>query len=260
MSASYPLRHAVVYALVIGAGKVTFRFFRHAERPLATGMGADDTDQDDPSRAETTRAAKRVHAAYDHIAKAWHASRARGTETGFKERPFVDRLVAPLAPGSRTLDVGCGGGVPITLYLIRHGCQVTGLDVSARMIELAREAVPGAHFVHGDMRTANLDDVFDAIVAWDSVFHLPRTEHRAVLRRFRAWLRPGGRLLVSLGGSSEEGFTSEMFGETFSYSGHAPAIALRLIERAGFRVEHWEIDDPASRGHMVVVAIADRTS
>src|SRR5262245_66075362 len=48
-----------------------------------------------------------------------------------------------------------------------------GLDGSARMLELARRAVPGAVFRHGDIRTAEVGGPFDAIVAWDSVFHIP---------------------------------------------------------------------------------------
>jgi cyclopropane fatty-acyl-phospholipid synthase-like methyltransferase len=202
------------------------------------------------------RRAAAVVAAYDRIAEAWHASRARDAGAGFRARPFVDGLVAPLAPRARILDVGCGGGVPIAAYLVARGLRVTGLDASSRMLELARAAVPAAEFLHGDMRTAALDDIFDALVAWDSVFHLPRDQHAAVFTRFRTWLRAGGRLLVSLGGSAEAGFTSEMFGETFFYSGHEPGTAVRLLGQAGFQVEHWQIDDPSSRGHMVVLASA----
>jgi hypothetical protein len=50
-----------------------------------------------------------------------------------------------------------------------------------------------------------------------------------------------------------------MHGETFFYSAHAPSEALRLLEGVGFRVEHWEVDDPSSRGHIAVLAVRDRT-
>lgn len=218
-------------------------------------MSPRDSECEDGVSPDTAGTAKDVPAAYDRIAEAWRASRTPEARGDFPGRRFADRLTAPLPPASRVLDVGCGCGMPIAAYLVRHGFQVTGLDASARMIALAREAVPAAHFVHGDMRTADLEEVFDGLVAWDSVFHLPRTEHGAVFARFRAWLRPGGRLLVSLGGSAEEGFTSAMFGETFYYSGHEPGTALRQLQQAGFRIEHWEIDDPASRGHMAVLAV-----
>src|SRR5262245_35224225 len=100
------------------------------------------------------RNADQVTAAYDRIAPLWRADRA-GTPESFRERRLVDRLVAPLPPGARVLDVGCGCGEPIAAYLAARGFAVSGLDGSARQIESARVAVPGAAFVHGDMRAAD---------------------------------------------------------------------------------------------------------
>jgi cyclopropane fatty-acyl-phospholipid synthase-like methyltransferase len=194
----------------------------------------------------------RVPEAYDRIAERWRADRL--ATSGLRERRFVDRLIEPLRPGARVLDVGCGCGAPIAAYLAGRGMQVTGLDGSARLLRYARELLPGATFVHGDMRTAEAGGGYDAVVAWDSVFHVPRGDHAALFGRFRSWLRPGGRLLLSLGGSGDEGFTSEMHGEAFFYSGHEPAEALGLLEAAGLAVEHWEVDDPSSRGHIAVLA------
>jgi trans-aconitate methyltransferase len=194
--------------------------------------------------------------AYDRIANAWRDARVAGAAT-FRERPWVDRLALPLPPGARIMDAGCGCGVPITSYLVGLGFEVVGLDGSARLLELARVAVPDAQFILGDMRTADPAGSFDAIVAWDSVFHLPRGEHREVFRRFRSWLRPGGHLLVSLGGSADAELRSEMHGATFFYSAHEPSEALRLLEGVGFQIEHWELDDPSSRGHIAVLARRD---
>lgn len=195
-----------------------------------------------------------VIAAYDRIAEAWRDARV-GWATSFRERPLLDRLIAPLSRDDRLLDVGCGCGAPIALYLAECGFRVTGLDGSSRMLDLARRAVPGASFVQGDMRTANPGEPFDGIVAWDSVFHVPRADHALVFRRFHSWLRPGGRLLVSLGASADEGFTSTMHGETFFYSGQEPSQALEDLGTAGFEIEHWEVDDPSSRGHVAILAV-----
>ncbi|MDP2480707.1 MAG: hypothetical protein Q8W51_13120 [Candidatus Palauibacterales bacterium] len=41
----------------------------------------------------------------------------------------------------------------------------------------------------------------------------------------------------------------------FFYSGHEPDEAVALLEAAGFRVEHREIDDLTSRGHLAVLAV-----
>jgi len=192
--------------------------------------------------------------AYDRVAVKWGRARLAGPDP-FPERGLVERLVAPLTPGGRVLDAGCGVGQPIGQYLVNRRFEVVGLDASGRMIEIARHAVPGAHFVRGDMRTAEFARSFHAIVAWDSVFHIPRDEHRAVFTRFGCWLKPGGRLLVSLGGSSSARLTSEMLGETFSYSAFEPDKAIGIIEDCGFDVESCEIDDPSSGGHIAVLAV-----
>lgn len=196
--------------------------------------------------------AGQVGPTYDLVAEAWRKARAGGT---FAERRQVERLVAPLAPGASILDVGCGSGEPIGRFLADGGFAVTGIDLSPRLIEFARRALPGGTFIEGDMRTVRLDRTFDAVVAWDSVFHLPRADHAPVYARFHAWLRPQGRLLVSLGGSGGDDFTSEMLGARFYYSGHEPEHARELLARAGFRIEHWEVDDPTALGHIAVVAV-----
>ncbi len=69
-----------------------------------------------------------------------------------RERPGWDEAVRALEdavaglPPARTLDVACGTG-----FLTRHlRGDVTGLDQSARMIEIARERLPSAAFVQAD--------------------------------------------------------------------------------------------------------------
>jgi cyclopropane fatty-acyl-phospholipid synthase-like methyltransferase len=190
--------------------------------------------------------------AYDRAAGRWEATRGEATPA---LRRLLDEFLAELPPGAAVLDVGCGSGVPVARALADAGCRVTGLDVSARLLDVARRAVPSAAFVHGDMRVAEPGGPFDGLVAWDSVFHVPRADHAALFRRFRGWLRDGGLLLLALGGSAWEG-TSDMLGETFFYSGHDLEVALRLLRDAGFVVRRAEVDDPGSRGHVAVLAIA----
>ena len=194
-----------------------------------------------------------VPAAYDRIAERWRDDRL-SSKTYFREKVFIDELVRPLRPGARILDCGCGFGRPIAEYLIGSGFDVTGLDASSRLLAFAEERLPGLKIIRGDMRTADVPGGYSAIVAWDSVFHLPRADHEPLFRRFHSWLVPSGRLLISLGGSGDEGFTSEMHGESFFYSGYEPEEALRNLERAGLRVIRWEVDDPGSRGHIAVLA------
>jgi trans-aconitate methyltransferase len=130
------------------------------------------------------------------------------------------------------------------------------------MLEIARKEVPKANFIHADMVEIALADKFAAAVAWDSVFHVERKHHSSIYRKLANSLETGGRLLLSVGGSGSasvsadsgaESFTSEMFGQTFFYSGYDPQVARKLIEAEGFEIEMWEVDDPSSRGHIAVI-------
>ena len=94
----------------------------------------------------------------------WYLGTGRFAE---RDRPgwdhAVDDLVAAVAalPPKRTLDVACGTG-----FLTQHLTgEITGLDQSARMLELARERVPDATFATGDalalpFPAASFDRVF----------------------------------------------------------------------------------------------------
>ena len=195
-----------------------------------------------------------VSAAYDRTAHKWFDTRPAQLYRTVAR--LLDVALAKIPAGGRALDVGCGAGVPITRELVSRGLGTTGLDFSKELLAIARREVPGALYVLGDVRTvpsSALGAPFDFIVAWDSIFHVPRVDHAAVFTRLASWLAPRGTIIISLGGSAGE-FTSEMLGDTFWYSGHEPAESLRLIECAGLSVLHSEIDDPQSRGHFSIIA------
>jgi trans-aconitate methyltransferase len=210
----------------------------------------------------------RMQNSYDQIAEQWHSHiRAQG----YIDRVlgYVDLLVKGLQPGVKVLDLGCGTGKPVARYLVEKGFRVTGIDQSKKMLEIARQEVPEAEFIHGDMIDVQLTQGFSAAIAWDSIFHVERKHHSGIFHKLANSLEPGGRLLVSVGGSGAEstaeefaasydavaeGFTSEMFGHTFFYSGYEPRVTRSLLEAAGFEIEVWEIDDPSSRGHVAIIA------
>jgi cyclopropane fatty-acyl-phospholipid synthase-like methyltransferase len=188
---------------------------------------------------------------YDAIADEWYA-----LDRGFRAKAYVDTILARLEPGARVLDLGCGTGVPITRYVAERGFRVTGIDSSERLLEIARRAVPEAEFGHAEMLEVRMAQRVGAVIAWDSVFHTDRRRHAEVFAVMRSLLEEGGWLLMSAGGSSEEGFESEMFGQRFYYSGYEPAQTVQLLTAAGFDVELCEVDDSSSRGHVAIIARA----
>ena len=86
---------------------------------------------------------------YDAIAErylAWSAERPSPTRSA-----WLRRAVDAIPPDTDVLDLGCGAGVPMTRALA-EGRRVTGVDLSARQVELARTNVPD-----GDVRAGRHD-------------------------------------------------------------------------------------------------------
>jgi SAM-dependent methyltransferase len=190
---------------------------------------------------------------YDYIAEQWHST-FRGQAYVDRVLGYVDLVLEGLQSGARVLDLGCGAGNPIAKYIVEKGFRLTGVDQSEKMLEIARRVVPQAEFIHGDMTSVPLADGFGAAIAWDSIFHVERKHHSDIFHKLAKSLEPGRRLLLSVGGSGADDFTSEMFGHTFFYSGHEPEVTRKLLEAEGFEIEVWEVDDPSSRGHIAAIA------
>ena len=107
--------------------------------------------------------------------------------------------------GSPILELACGTG-RVLLPLARAGYEVTGIDVSPSMLEVARRRVAAeglqdrVTLVEQDMRTLSLDRQFNMVlVAANSFCHLLTVDEQlAVLARIREHLRPGGLLFLDL--------------------------------------------------------------
>lgn len=191
-----------------------------------------------------------VPAAYDAIAEKFFADRS----AALREKKYLDLTLAGIRRGAKVLDFGCGTGRPITEHLIARGYEVTGVDGSAAMLALARRTAPAARLIHARLETIELADTFAAAIAWDSLFHVDREHHAAIYIKLARWLMPGGRLLLSSGGTEDAGFTDRMHGETFYYSSWTPEKACAHLADAGFVVELCELDQPEGRGHVAIVA------
>jgi ubiquinone/menaquinone biosynthesis C-methylase UbiE len=93
----------------------------------------------------------------------------------------LERTVAALAP-AETLDVACGTG-----FLTRHlRGEITVLDQSPRMLEIAAERLPAATLVAGDALALPFDDgAFDRVFTGHFYGHLQATERATFLAQAR---------------------------------------------------------------------------
>ena len=125
---------------------------------------------------------------------------AREQERTAQEAEFIVEKLA-LEPGAHVLDLACGHG-RITLELARRGYRVTGLDLSPRSLELAREAAEREdleiEWIQADMRDVPEGATFDAVVNVFTSFGYfeEEGENERVLAVVARVLRPGGALLI----------------------------------------------------------------
>lgn len=99
-----------------------------------------------------------------------------------------------LPNGAKVLDLGCGSGI-FTRLLSERGYKAEGLDISPKLIELARQNYPTVPFLEGDVEALPYDDEsVDGLLLSGLVHHLP-DPRRCASEAFRV-LRKGGRFMA----------------------------------------------------------------
>jgi cyclopropane fatty-acyl-phospholipid synthase-like methyltransferase len=199
-----------------------------------------------------SNAARDVIGLYERHAQAYDRERGRSVQ----ERSWLDRLLEFVPTGGTVLDLGCGAGEPIARYIIERGVQVFGVDASPSMIRRCRARFPESEWQVADMRELALGRRFDAIVAWDSFFHLSMDDQRAMFPRFAAHARRGAPLLFT-SGSAEGEVVGSFCDEPLYHASLSPAEYERLLAANGFVVRSYVADDPECGEHTVWLTTCD---
>ena len=114
--------------------------------------------------------------------------------------PVNDRelFLSYLHPHSRVLDVGCAAGRD-SMFFTKHGHMTTGIDLSEKLLAIARKKAPALTFLHDDIRKKMFaDESFDAVWACAVLLHLTRKEIPTVLKIFYAMLVIDGLCIFAL--------------------------------------------------------------
>ncbi len=195
------------------------------------------------------READQIIGVYERHAQAYDKVRGRS----LFEKSWLDRFLALVPKGGSVLDLGCGMGEPIARYIIESGRAVIGVDSSSRLIELCKARYAAQTWRVADMRTLSLGMRFDGLLAWDSFFHLPPDEQRAMFGVFAAHAAPRAALMFTSGPA--HGVAIGKFeGEPLYHASLDPDEYRTLLRDNGFGVVAHVADDPACGGHTVWLA------
>jgi SAM-dependent methyltransferase len=127
-------------------------------------------------------------------------------------------------PGTRLLDIACGSGYAVALAAAR-GAEVTGVDVTPALLEIARERTPTGTFLEGEMDALPLPDSHFDVVTSVNGFQFALDPRTAFAEAARV-LVPGGRLAAAT------------FAEPERNEGTALHLAMKAL-----------IDEPADDGY-----------
>ncbi len=94
-------------------------------------------------------------------------------------------------------DLGCGPG-QIARYLSERGVPVLGIDLSPKMVKMAKELNPGIDFSIGDMRALEVaNGSWAGIAAFYAIVNLTDADLQLALKEMHRALQPDGWLLLS---------------------------------------------------------------
>lgn len=190
-----------------------------------------------------------IRAVYEAVARQFDRDRSKA----LMERHYLDALLSRLGGQREILDLGCGTAEPIAKFFIDAGCRVTGVDAAAAMIAICRERYPDGSWLEADMRGLDLGRRFDAIIAWDSFFHLDPQDQRAMFPVFARHAAPGALLLFTSGPHAGVAM-GEIYGHALYHASLDSSEYENLLAAQGFRVLQHRAEDPDCGGHTVWLA------
>ncbi len=204
------------------------------------------TDAIEPTFLTSTRAA------YDAVAESYAEQLADLLDTMPLDRALLGlfaELVKAGDPGP-VGDLGCGPG-RLTGHLAGLGLDVFGVDLSPRMVAVARERHPHLRFEVGTLTALDLPDRgLAAAVAWYSLIHTPPGALPDVVSELARVVRPGGELVLAFQAGDDDHVHHEQgYGHEIDLDGYrlSTESMVRVLAAAGFTVHTRVLREPEGR-------------
>ncbi|WP_019850103.1 bifunctional 2-polyprenyl-6-hydroxyphenol methylase/3-demethylubiquinol 3-O-methyltransferase UbiG [Desulfitobacterium sp. PCE1] len=156
------------------------------------------------------------------------------------------------APGPKVLEIGCGTG-QYTSWLLQEGYEVTAIDISGEMMDLAQKKIAAlqettpqtkpVHWWHAD-----ITEILDQLETYDGIFSMTAFEFvpepEKVLQKLFNHLKPGGCLLIGL--IAGESAWSDYYEEAVRRKPDSVFARAALYTKE--EISSWQIGAPAEIG------------
>lgn len=168
--------------------------------------------------------------------------------------------VVRVADRGPVADLGCGPG-KVTAHLADLGVPAFGIDLSPKMIELARQAYPSLSFEVGSMTSLAIQDN-DLGGIYYSTHHTPPELLPRVFAEFHRTLAPGGHLMMAghVGDDVRLRPTQAYGGHPVSFESHLlPADRIvALLDQAGLALTARLLEEPAEGAKRAIATFLAR--
>lgn len=151
-----------------------------------------------------------------------------------------------LRPGQHVLDVGCGFGAFARFAATRYGCRVTGINISTRQIEIARELAEGlpvgfALCDYRDLPRRFPPETFDRAASMGMFEHVGYRNFDTYMQAVGSVLKPDGLFLLHTVGSDVTVERNDPWFDRYIFmNGMLPSIAQLGSSFEGlFTMEDW---------------------
>lgn len=137
--------------------------------------------------------------------------------THLNQLKWLETQLSPVKH-KKILELGCGAGKPVLDYFYQRDAEITGIDISSKMIDQARLNLPNATFIQGDMTHLSLGNKqYDAIFSFFCLFLLLSIdEQKKMFEKIFKALKPQGFTYFTL--------LSKHYTQVEEFSGFVPYL------------------------------------
>jgi ubiquinone/menaquinone biosynthesis C-methylase UbiE len=178
----------------------------------------------------------KVENVYDTVAKEYAETFSGEHDKKPKDQEILHRFAQEIGDRTPVWDFGCGPG-QTAKYLKDLGIEISGLDLSERILEQARQIHPEIHFRKGNILELDFEDYSIAgVVAFYAIVHFTEEQVGIAFREVLRVLQPGGIFLFTYHIGEETIHLDEFLGKKIDieFMFFTPDFIFSCLKDSGF--------------------------